>query len=538
MDTTFVSGTTITSPWLNDVNTKTYHDTSSTVGYTPAGTGAVPTTVQAKLRESVSVLDFGADPTGVASATSAFQAAVNNGGTVYVPSGTYKLNSQLKINTNNTTLLLAANVTLNLSGQAANQNRADFGNQINVTANYCAVIGSGPSSLIQLTNGTQSNAIGLLTGHVFTVRDLTMDGGASTVAGFTDDTFGCGILILCTNADGATTDARATIDSVYMRNFFHYGVSMYGEQANGIKVVNCNIESMGVVGQATSVGGGIVCTASPTDVTLSNNVIKNCKSHGIFVSSAGLNVSNYVISGNVIHQNGTTVSGSGILIAEEVQYGSTVGHGTANVAITGNVCTGNGRAGVKLNVDTVGYITYVTITGNTLEGNTFAGLELGCTNTAPSIISNVMVSGNQVAQNGTYQIQSSPYVSLVEGVKLPFTPSISGTSSAGTGTYTSQDGSYIKVGSIVTFELDCGWSAHTGTGNIQVNGFPYATNSSSPISASWVWATGLTITGQATFGQTLNQTYGPLGAINNGAYSAVAMDTAAGIRITGSYFTN
>ena len=268
---------------------------------------------------AINVLDYGADPTGATSSIIAFQAAVDNGGTVYVPSGTYDLDAQLKVRTNNTTLWLAANVTLNLSGQAANQNRADFGNQINVTANYCAVIGSGPSSLIQLTNGTQSNAIGLLTGHVFTVRDLTMDGGASTVTGFTDDTFGCGILILCTNADGATTDARATIDSVYMRNFFHYGVSMYGEQANGIKVINCNIESMGVVGQATSVGGGIVCTRSPTDVTLSNNVIKNCKSHGIFVSSAGLDVSNYVISGNLIHQNGTTIAASGILIAEEVQ---------------------------------------------------------------------------------------------------------------------------------------------------------------------------------------------------------------------------
>lgn len=47
---TFVSGTTIDKDWLNDVNTKTYADNASTVSYTPAGTGAVPTTVQAQLR--------------------------------------------------------------------------------------------------------------------------------------------------------------------------------------------------------------------------------------------------------------------------------------------------------------------------------------------------------------------------------------------------------------------------------------------------------------------------------------------------------
>jgi hypothetical protein len=50
---------------------------SSLVGYLPAGTGAVATTVQAKLRESVSVADFtGFDPTGATDSTAAVQAAV------------------------------------------------------------------------------------------------------------------------------------------------------------------------------------------------------------------------------------------------------------------------------------------------------------------------------------------------------------------------------------------------------------------------------------------------------------------------------
>jgi hypothetical protein len=49
---------------------------SSTVGFLQAGTGAVATTAQAKLRESVSVLDFGADPTGVANSTTAIWNAI------------------------------------------------------------------------------------------------------------------------------------------------------------------------------------------------------------------------------------------------------------------------------------------------------------------------------------------------------------------------------------------------------------------------------------------------------------------------------
>ena len=64
------------------------------IGYTPAGTGAVSRTVQAKLRESVSVLDFGADPTGVADSTAAIQAALNAGfKAVYVPAGSYKFST-------------------------------------------------------------------------------------------------------------------------------------------------------------------------------------------------------------------------------------------------------------------------------------------------------------------------------------------------------------------------------------------------------------------------------------------------------------
>jgi hypothetical protein len=65
------------------------------VSYTQGGTGAVATTVQAKLRQSVSVLDFGADPTGVADSTAAFDAAIATTKAVYVPAGTYLVNATI-----------------------------------------------------------------------------------------------------------------------------------------------------------------------------------------------------------------------------------------------------------------------------------------------------------------------------------------------------------------------------------------------------------------------------------------------------------
>jgi polygalacturonase len=45
------------------------------------------------------VLDYGADPTGVADSQPAIQAAINSGAKeVIIPSGTYRLNSGLVIN--------------------------------------------------------------------------------------------------------------------------------------------------------------------------------------------------------------------------------------------------------------------------------------------------------------------------------------------------------------------------------------------------------------------------------------------------------
>ena len=92
---TFVSGTVIDSAWLNDVNDATYEGTAV---YTPAGTGAVATTIQNKLQEIVSVKDFGAAGDGVTDDSLAITSASATGKTVYFPNGTYVFTS-LVINT-------------------------------------------------------------------------------------------------------------------------------------------------------------------------------------------------------------------------------------------------------------------------------------------------------------------------------------------------------------------------------------------------------------------------------------------------------
>jgi hypothetical protein len=75
---------------------------SALIGFLQAGTGAQARTVQSKLRDVVSVLDFGADPTGATDSAAKVQAAIDTvetlGGALYFPPGKYLFQSQVTIN--------------------------------------------------------------------------------------------------------------------------------------------------------------------------------------------------------------------------------------------------------------------------------------------------------------------------------------------------------------------------------------------------------------------------------------------------------
>jgi len=81
-------------------------DGSDWIGYTPTGSGSVARSAQDKMRDSVSVKDFGAVGDGVTDDTTAIQAAINAnpGKIIFVPKGSYKF-SQLTISSNGTTLM-------------------------------------------------------------------------------------------------------------------------------------------------------------------------------------------------------------------------------------------------------------------------------------------------------------------------------------------------------------------------------------------------------------------------------------------------
>ena len=84
--------------------------TAAQVSYNEGAAGAVTRTVESKLQESISILDFGADPTGATDSTTAIQNAINSveleNATLYIPTGVYIITSSLSItNVNGLTII-------------------------------------------------------------------------------------------------------------------------------------------------------------------------------------------------------------------------------------------------------------------------------------------------------------------------------------------------------------------------------------------------------------------------------------------------
>ena len=133
-------------------------------------------------------------------------------------------------------------------------------------------------------------------------------------------------------------------------------------------------------------------------------------------------------------------------------------------------------------------------------------------------------------------IPSSDPNTLDDYEENTFTPVVEGTSTAGTGTYTQQQGRYTKTGREVSFEINVAWSAHTGTGNLIISGLPFTSSGSGIVVPATVVASSLTFSGQLIGQVPSNSTQVQIRTISSGVgLGDVAMDTAATLFISGKY---
>jgi hypothetical protein len=276
------------------------NDGSSLVGHIATGTGATARTVRAKLRDTVSVKDFGAVGDGVANDTAAILAALDalvSGGSLYFPAGTYKF-------LRGTGILIADTINVSnvlIYGDGAASKISGF-NGAGATPND---VGNQFYNVFQATN--RSN---------ITVRDMAFEGYTTPIA-----MYSCTNIVVdniydnaqLANAGGFMRDKAVYVDKcvdvrVVNSKFLNFQFAIYvsGDgttQSSGVVVNACSFKHTTAVGAYT--------TLFPVGVYWyysDNCIVSNCTFKNIYSS----------------FDNGTTGTGMGFGVYEGDGY-STAG---------------------------------------------------------------------------------------------------------------------------------------------------------------------------------------------------------------------
>ena len=163
--------------------------------------------------------------------------------------------------------------------------------------------------------------------------------------------------------------------------------------------------------------------------------------------------------------------------------------------------------------------------------------------TTPSFASTIGVGGATASASGSgisfpaTQSASSDANTLDDYEEGTWTPTVQGSSTNGTGTYTTQQGTYTKIGNIVKFQAEIAWTAHTGSGQLEVGNYPFtSTAQTSPISV--VFYGGPTfVLGNfiQAYKNPSNTTSGTAQTSSASAFSSVALSSAGTLQVNGVY---
>lgn len=317
------------------------------LSFTQAGTGATARTVDSKLKDVVSVKDFGAVGNGVANDTAAFAAAfthLNAGSTpksLFIPAGNYVVDHSTCL----------------------------------ITTSSRTVFGEGATSNIIIPNRS-SSAFGIRvigTSDSVHVSNVTIDAISVTASGWT----------------GANGEA---------------GISIL--RADYCSVTNCTVNGASI-GNAWEVG--IVC-ADTNNTVVSNNIVNKTAGNGISLDLLlgsentkgnvviGNTLNNIGDSGVAFHNNVRYSSAIGNIINNPTATGIDVA-GCNCCLFEGNVVSNSAQYGIRL-LQNLSYRTVDnTVTGNTVyhppNAGAFAAITIN--NVERNTITNNRLLGNSTS---------------------------------------------------------------------------------------------------------------------------------------------
>jgi len=482
-------------PGANDVsyildelaNTSNIAQGDALVGFKQANAngaliGAVGKTVHDKLTEFISVKDFGATGDGVTDDTAAIQAALNNKGNIFIPTGVYKITSSLIFKDN-------TNVEFSMNSRfIAGANNITF--FLSSTITYFS----------QIKNANlNGNGFTGVTG--FDLTNFRLQAGL----------FDC----FCADMEYGIVFRYGCFDTPIV-NFTSFNKLPYPiiimDNCGGVYISNARLDNTG------NVSGTSVAIDIQFGATIGANI--GCVIEGGYSQGFAYGVQDKGFATKINYMYFELCSIADIFF-----------NGTRNSVVSGTNHFANfGPVAIKaVNSDAVSIFYPMMGSGNRTTGLfDFDATNTNCAYYVPGSISFVNTPIGITTGLSIIPIQSTG----------TFTPILTGSTVAGTGTYSNQSGTWTKTGNIIFFSLGLTWTAHTGSGVMQITGLP---NTLLPTSLSYTSSfqciPGFAFTGPVIYCYLVTGTTG-LGVAQRsttGAVTFVPFAAAGSISIVGSY---
>ena len=368
--------------WINSTpNIVNYP--SSGITYTPAGAGAVDTTMQAKLRESVSVQDFGAVGDGVADDTVAIQAALDyidsvGGGSIYIPATRWFYNLTETLYISSYTKLYgdghssSLNWTVAPTGTINNVGGVAFSRKGITNKDYLDQSGNYQSNTdisIEDLRLEQSFSASGLSYSRWLVRFFNATNTAVKRCRLLSDG---GAVVNTRVSDYYVEDNEITIPTGFTYGESSDGVidqwdgSQYGyisgNSIDGADYLGTSQTRWSILLTGSDTIGGESSAGSVNNITITNNTITGCGWAGIELAARADSVNNISITNNNIYGLGVEPSpsrGRGIIM-----------YGCTNISIIDNHIYNTYRSGINFGTE-ASYPslqnTHITVIGNIIE---------------------------------------------------------------------------------------------------------------------------------------------------------------------------
>jgi hypothetical protein len=163
------------------------------------------------------------------------------------------------------------------------------------------------------------------------------------------------------------------------------------------------------------------------------------------------------------------------------------------------------------------------------------------TMTGQAVIPSINLTSGQIVFPAT-QNASANANTLDDYEDGTWSPTVVGSTSAGVATYTIRTGRYVKIGKLIFISVRLGWSAHTGTGNLQISNLPFVSAQDNYYALTVAFNDGLTIPAGSILNMQIANSSSLIGfnsLATGGTTSPLAMDTSVSdMGFSGCYETS